>query len=98
MFEPVEWDEAVHGPEPTPPPPAPPEPWETCADTSWVDELAAADPDRPRTATEVLAAVESGPIDVALAAQLASFDVETLTDDQRIAVAVAAARCINHYD
>ena len=98
MFEPVEWDEAVHGPEPTPPPPAPPEPWETCADSSWVDELAAADPDRPRTATEVLAAVESGPIDVALAAQLASFDVETLTDDQRIAVAVAAARCINHYD
>ena len=92
------WDEAADGPAPSPPPLPSIEPWEVCADDSWIDKLAAADPERPMSVDEILAAVESGPVDVALAAQLGTFDVDALTDDQRVTVAVAAARCVNHYD
>jgi hypothetical protein len=100
MFEAL-WDEVVDGPEPTPPPPGPLAPWQLCPDDSWVDELAAADPDRPRTVAEILRDAEHGPISAAVAAELAelaAIDVATLTDDQRISVAVAADRCVNHYD
>src|SRR5205807_6998028 len=94
MFE--TWDEAVDGPEPVPP-----------VDLDMFDEpftdadleaLVAGDPERPRTVAEILTVAERGPIDTALAAQLAAIDVNALADDERIAVAVAAGRCVNHYE
>src|SRR4051812_4793016 len=98
MFELAPWDVARQGPEPAPPPPDPPEPWDTCPDDSWIDELAAGDPQRPRTVAEILGQAERGPISAALAAQPVAIDVTTLGDDERIAVAVAAQRCVNHYE
>ena len=94
MFE--AWDEAVDGPAPVPP-----------VDLDMFDEpftnadleaLVAGDPERPRTVAEILTVAERGPIDTALAAQLAAIDVNALADDERIAVAVAAGRCVNHYE
>src|SRR4051794_17067531 len=98
MFEPAApWDVASQGPEPVPP-----------ADLAAFDdapltdaqleELVAGDPERPRSVAEILAEAERGPISAALAAQLVAFDVTTLGDDERIAVAVAAQRCVNHYE
>src|SRR5881398_3595766 len=96
MFEVDGWDEASDGPAPVPP-----------VDLDMFDEpftdadleaLVAGDPDRPRTAKEILAEAERGPIDTALAAQLAAIDVNALADDERVAVAVAAGRCVNHYE
>src|SRR4051812_37794777 len=95
MFE--AWDEASDGPEPVPPVDL-----DLFDDVPFtdadLDALAAGDPDGPRTVSEILAEVERGPIDAALVAQLAGIDVETLGDEQRVAVAVAADRCVNHYE
>jgi hypothetical protein len=98
MFEVGRWDEAVDGPEPVPPPLGPVEPWEVCDDGSWLEELAAADPERPRTVAEILHDIEHGLIDAALQAELAAIDVNGLSDDEQLAVAVAADRCVNHYE
>ena len=97
MFEPVPWDEASDGPEPVPPVDL-----DMFDDVAFTDAdleaLVAGDPERPRTVTEILAEAERGPIDAALAAELAAIDVSGLNDDQRIAVAVAAGRCVNHFE
>src|SRR5438270_6376615 len=96
MFD--QWDVAVDGPEPTPPDDVLVEPWELCPDDSWLDELVAGDPERARSVAEILTDAERGPISAALAAELGAIDIETLTDDQKLAVAVAADRCVNHYE
>src|SRR5881409_3472949 len=97
MFEAGRWDETVDGPEPVPP-----------VDLDMFDDgpfsdadldaLVAGDPERPRTVAEILHAAEHGPISAALAAELACLDVSGLSDDEQLAVAVAAQRCVNHYE
>jgi hypothetical protein len=98
MFDMVRWDEAMDGPEPVPPLPGPPEPWQVCSDDSWIEELVAGDPERSRSVAEILYEAEHGPVSAALAAELVAIDVAALSDDQRLAVAVAAERCVNHYE
>src|SRR5436305_199369 len=97
MFEPDRWDEANDGPEPVPPVDL-----DMFDDVPFtdadLDALVAGDPDRPRTVAEILHDAEHGPIGAALAAELAAIDVTTLTDDQQLAVAAAADRCVNHYE
>ncbi|HMC72570.1 MAG TPA: hypothetical protein VKJ07_25680, partial [Mycobacteriales bacterium] len=97
MFGAAGWDEAVDGPEPVPP-----------VDLDLFDDVAfsdadlealvAGDPERPRTVAEILRDAEHGPIDTALSAELASIDVTSLRDDERLAVAAVADRCVNHYE
>src|SRR5438270_5933415 len=97
MFGTAGWDEAVDGPEPVPP-----------VDLDLFDDVAfsdadlealvAGDPERPRTVAEILRDAEHGPIDTALSAELASIDVTSLRDDERLAVAAVADRCVNHYE
>jgi len=98
MFD--RWDESLDGPEPSPDDiPAeflPVEPWLDNPD--WLEELVAGDPERPRSVEEILAEAEHGPVSSALAAELGAIDLNTLTDDQKVAVAVAADRCVNHYE
>src|SRR5690349_2909421 len=98
MFD--RWDELVDGPAPSPDDIPeeflPVEPWRD--NPRWLDQLVAADPERPRSIEEILAEAERGPVSAALAAELGSIDVALLTDDQKIAVAVAADRCVNHYE
>ena len=96
MFE--RWDVDLDGPEPVQPVDVPFEPWEVRDDDSWIDELLAADPERPRSAAEVLRDAERGPISAALAAELGAIDVDALDDDEKLALAIAADRCVNHYD
>src|SRR5437764_14681872 len=100
MFEPVPWDEASDGPEPVPPVDVDmyDVPLTEAEFDSEIEALVARDPERPRTVIEILAEAERGPIGAALAAQLAAIDVSGLNDDQRIAVAVAAGRCVNHFE
>jgi hypothetical protein len=88
------WDEAVDGP-----PPTAPDCYDEDAAGEWsIEELVAHDPERPRPVAEILAEAERGPVSVALAGELAAVDVDALDDDQRLAVAVAAGRCVNHYE
>src|SRR5947209_2899790 len=98
MFD--RWDVAIDGPEPTPDDfPVeflPAEPWRD--NDAWLDELVAGDPERPRSIAEILAEAERGPVSAALAAELGAIDLDALTDDQKLAVAVAADRCVNHYE
>ena len=88
----------MDGPEPIPPDDVLVEPWELRPDDSWIEELAAGDPERPRSVAEILAEAERGPVSAALAAELGAIDLDALTDDQKLAVAVAADRCVNHYE
>src|SRR3954463_15140830 len=98
MFEAaVPWDVASQGPEPVAPVDL--DAFEDVPLTdAELDVLAAGDPERSRTLAEILAEAERGAISAALAAQLVAIDVTTLGDDERIAVAVAAQRCVNHYE
>jgi hypothetical protein len=70
-----------------------PGPWEIDYDTP-VEELAAADPDRPRSVAERLDDLEHGPV----FSELAGFDLDAASDDERVAVAVAAQRWVNHFE
>jgi hypothetical protein len=58
------------------------------------EELIAADPERERTVAEVVAAAEGDPV----VSELAAVDLATATDDERVAVMVAAQRRINHFE
>src|SRR5436305_13741372 len=97
MFEPGRWDEASDGPEPVPPVDLEMFDDEPFTDAD-LDALVASDPERPRTVAEILHDAEHGPIDAALAAELARIDVTQLSDDEQLAVAAAADRCVNHYE
>src|SRR4051794_17900466 len=97
MFESVRWDEASDGPEPVPPVDLDMFDDVPVSDAD-LDALVAGDPDRPRTVAEILACAEHGPIDAALRAELAAINVDALSDDEQLAVAVAANRCVNHYE
>lgn len=74
-----------------------PQPWELCDDDSWIDELAANDPERPRCVDDVLRDAEQAPIDAQLAAEIASIEASALNSDQQVALMAAAARLENHY-
>lgn len=67
--------------------------WDDPGFDAWIDELAAADPQREPTAGEVARAAESE----RLSSELAAVDVVALSDDERVAVATAAARWEAHY-
>src|SRR4051812_43177338 len=72
-------------------------PWDTADDdASWVDELAAGDPYRPRSVAELLHAAEHGPVEQMPLARLAQLDPASLSDTEQIALAVAAQRLENH--
>src|SRR4051794_19679479 len=97
MFELVRWDEASDGPAPVPPVDLDMFDDVPVSDAD-LDALAAGDPERPRTVAEILTDAEHGPVSAALAAELAAIEVDALTDDEQLAVAVAAGRCVNHYE
>src|SRR5947209_10288219 len=88
MFEDRWWDDG--GPDPLP---TPLEDWE-CGAEIPLEELIALDPERERSVAEVVAAAESDPV----TSELAAVDLATASDDERIAVLVAAQRRINHYE
>src|SRR4051812_48978553 len=97
MFEVPSWDVASDGPEPIPPVDLDAFDDVPLTDAE-LDALVLGDPERPRTAAEILAEAESGRIDAALTSRLAAIDVTSLGEDERVAVAVAAQRCVNHYE
>jgi hypothetical protein len=75
-------------------------PWAT-DDESWVDELAAADPERVRSRAEILHDGEQAPVTPALIAELEDLsrslavEPQTFDDADRISLAVAWARVEN---
>ena len=71
-------------------------PWEGCDDDSWIDEIAALDPERELTVAEILHAAEHGPVEQIPLAALAGLDPQALTDDQQIALLVGYQRVENH--
>ena len=68
-------------------------PWEADDTDAWVDELVALDPERPRQVGEQLRDAERLPA----SSWLASLDLGSLNDDEKIAVVIAAQRMENHY-
>src|SRR4051794_21462229 len=88
MFEDRWWDDG--GPDPVP---SPLEDWE-CGQEPSLEELIAADPERDRTVAEVVRAAECDPV----GSELAAVDLAKASDDERVAVIVAAQRRINHYE
>ena len=78
------------------PPDPEPQPWEAEDFDAWIDELAALDPERELTVAEILHAAEHGPVAQIPLAALAGLDPASLSDGQRIAVAVAGQRIENH--
>src|SRR3954452_17868395 len=101
MFDLPRWDEASDGPEPVPPVDLDMYDDVPLSDAEFdaaIEALVAMDPERPRTVAEILAEAEHGPVRAALAAELAAIDVTVLSDDQRMSVAVAAGRCVNHFE
>src|SRR5438270_7842873 len=71
----------------------PDESWNGLDDWS-LEELVAADPERDRTVGEVVRAAECDPV----GSDLAAVDLTAASDDDRVAVIVAAQRRINHYE
>jgi hypothetical protein len=64
---------------------------------AWVEELAAADPDRLRSAPEILRDGEHGELTPALLAELSALEPAALTADQQVALAVATDRALAHF-
>jgi hypothetical protein len=98
MFDDSGWEDGA--PDPLP---SPLEDWEYDDDVAFDDpafddvafeELIAADPERERSVAEVVAAAEGDPV----VSELAAVDLATATDDERVAVMVAAQRRINHFE
>jgi hypothetical protein len=99
MFEQSEWGPFADAVplDDAPNPNLPPVDWTDEQVATWIDELAAADPQRPRTAAEVLATAAT-PVTPQLVEDLHRIDPATLSDDDRLAVSAAWKRVGNYAD